>query len=314
MNISRLAAAMVLGTIALHAQSAVIGTGYDAPYPLKVAPGQLVTIFVSGIGATLKSRISATSLPLPYSLAGISVTIDELMNPPTLNHKVPILAVGPTEPINSSTVGVGNLTAITVQIPFGLRTSSFISPLIPPPATLTVHENDAAAVTVVIAPMDDQVHIATTCDANLTTPVPGAPCRPVVAHADGSLVTRDQPAHAGELLVLYAFGLGGNSPGVVAGDAAPSNSQPVTSRFTLSFEAVLPISPSERLSIDPVYAGLTAGFAGLYQINFFAPKPPLPFFPGACATFQSPNGNVAVTVFSRSSVRSADTASFCIYP
>jgi hypothetical protein len=52
------------------------------------------------------------------------------------------------------------------------------------------------------------------------------------------------------------------------------------------------------------------GFSGLYQINFFAPAPPVPFAPGDCNTFNSPNGNVALTVRSNSS----DTASLCVLP
>jgi len=51
-------------------------------------------------------------------------------------------------------------------------------------------------------------------------------------------------------------------------------------------------------------------FWGLYQINFFAPAPPLPYCTGACTTFNSPNGNVALTVRRNSS----DTASLCVLP
>lgn len=299
MQVPRLVVAAALTVGALSAQSAVIGAGYSAPYPLKVAPGQLVTLFVSGIGATLSSRVAATSLPLPYTLAGISVTIDELMNPPLLKEKVPILAVAP----------MSGVTAVTVQIPFGLRTASFISPLTPPPATLTLYENEIPAVTVKIGPTADQIHIATSCDANLTVPVPGALCRPIIAHADGSLVTRDLPAHPGELLVLYAFGLGSTNPGMASGDAATS-AQPAAATVSLSSEAAITILPSERRVFNPIFAGLTVGFSGLYQINFLAPAPPTPFAPGDCNTFDSPNGNVALTVRASSS----DTAAFCVYP
>ena len=160
----RLVLCTVVALAAASAQSAVLGAGYAPPFLIKVAPGQLMTIFAAGVGAAVSSRVAATSLPLPYSLAGISVTIDELSNPPLLEERVPILAVGK----------IAVATAITVQIPFGLRTSSFISPLVPPPATLTIYENGVAAVKVAIAPTPDQIHIATTCDANLTTPVPRA--------------------------------------------------------------------------------------------------------------------------------------------
>jgi uncharacterized protein (TIGR03437 family) len=299
MQAFRLILAATVAFTAASAQPVVLGAGYAPPFPIKVAPGQLVTIFAAGVGAAVSSRVAATSFPLPYSLAGISVTIDELSNPPLLKERVPMLAVGKT----------AGTTAITVQIPFGLRTSSFISPLVPPSATLTIYENGEAAVTVAIAPTTDQIHIATTCDANLTTPEPGAPCRPVIAHADGSLVTPDTPAHGGELLILYAFGLGATSPGMAAGEAATS-AQPAAFTLMLSSEAAIAIIPSERRSFAPAFAGLVVGFAGLYQVNFFAPAPPLPFAPGDCKAFDSPNGNVALTV----RVNSSDTASLCVLP
>ena len=299
MQALRLVLAAAVALAAAFAQPAVLGAGYAAPFPIKVAPGQLATIFAAGVGAAVSSRVAATSFPLPYALAGISVTIDELSDPPLLKERVPILAVGK----------IAGATAITVQIPFGLRTSSFISPLVSPPATLTIYENGVAAVTVDIAPTPDQIHIATTCDANLTTPESGAPCRPVIAHADGSLVTPDTPAHTGEFLILYAFGLGATGPGMAAGDAA-TVAQPAASTLSLSSEAAIAILTSERRSFAPAFAGLTVGFSGLYQIDFFAPAPPVPFAPGDCKAFDSPNGNVALTVRSSSS----DTASLCIYP
>ncbi len=290
--------AFAAASAAASPQAAILGAGYAAP-SIKVAPGQLITIFASGVGAAIQSRVAATTLPLPYSLAGISATIDELSDPPLHKEPVPIFAVGK----------INGITAITVQILFGLRTNSFISPLVPPPATLTIYENGVAAVTVAIAPTTDQIHIATTCDANLTTPAPGAPCRPVIAHSDGSLVTPDAPAKAGELLVLYAYGLGATTPGMAAGDAATS-AQPVVTMPLLSAEAAIALLPSTRRLLTPAFAGLTVGFSGLYQINFFAPTPPVPFAPVDCNTFNSPNGNVALTV----RLSTSDTASVCVAP
>jgi uncharacterized protein (TIGR03437 family) len=159
--------------------------------------------------------------------------------------------------------------------------------------------------------MVDQIHVATTCDANLTIPIAGALCPPLIAHADGSLVTSDQPAHPNELIVLYGFGLGAAPPGLVAGEASPAQSQPIGSSLHLLVEAANPNLSSERRYAPPVFAGLTPGFAGLYQINFSAPAPPLPFATTACSDFNSPNGNVAITVHGQIS---ADTASFCVFP
>lgn len=45
-------------------------------------------------------------------------------------------------------------------------------------------------------------------------------------------------------------------------------------QFTLTNEAAIPSIPSERRTFAPLFARLTPGFAGLYQVNFLAPAPP----------------------------------------
>ena len=94
----------------------------------------------------------------------------------------------------------------------------------------------------------------------------------------------------GQLVIIFAKGIGAT--------------------LTMNSEAAITVLPSQRLPFSPIFAGLTVGFSGLYQINFLAPAPPTPFGGGDCATFGSPNGNVAITL--RDS--SADTAAVCIAP
>ena len=50
------------------------GTGYSNPSIIRVAPGQITTLFVTGLKTVLSQPVKATSLPLPTTLAGISVT------------------------------------------------------------------------------------------------------------------------------------------------------------------------------------------------------------------------------------------------
>lgn len=204
-------AVFVCGTVALFAQPGPVigGAGYSAPFPVPVAPGQIVTFFVSGIGAGIKTKVVANALPLPNSLAGISATLNELSQPPLTGEAAPILAVSPISSCDgiAESVPCTPLLAVTVQIPFGIRTVSPIPP-IPPAATLTIAELGGSSGTISLSPVFDRVHIVTTCDVNVSSPTPGSPCRPVVAQADGSLVTPNHPAHSGEELVLYAFGLG----------------------------------------------------------------------------------------------------------
>src|SRR5579863_6702593 len=304
---------IVLSGVLVSAQpSAVIGSaGYSAPVPVKVAPGQILTFFVSGFGAGLTAKVSADGFPLPNILAGISATLYELSQPPLAGEAVPLLAVSPMNSCGGIIVPVQctPLAAVTVQIPFGIRTASAVSP-IPPPATLTISESGGSSASISLSPMTDQPHIVTTCDVNVATSAPGSLCRPVVTHGDGSLVTPEHPAHTGEELVLYAFGLGSTLPGLASGDASPVPAQPVTGAFTLTSEAAIQVIQSERQSFAPLFAGLTPGFAGLYQVNFLAPAPPMPFASGDCSTPGTPNGNVVVTLLGDS----ADRASFCVVP
>ena len=312
------ATALVLATAVLAAQiitaiggAAIVGAGYSAPIPVKVAPGQILTFFVFGIGAGLKAKVAAVGFPLPGTLAGISATLSELSQPPLSPEAIPMLAVSPLTSCDGIIVPVQctPLVAVTVQIPFGIRTVSAVSP-IPPPATLTISESGGSSASISLSPMSDQPHIVTTCDVNVSSPAPGSVCAPVVTHADGSLVTPDHPAHTAEELVLYAFGLGSTLPGLAAGEASPEPAQPAVDTFTLTEEAAIPAIPSERQIFAPLFVGLTPGFAGLYQVNFLAPAPPMPFATGDCNTSGVPNGNVAMTILGDS----ADKAIFCVAP
>jgi uncharacterized protein (TIGR03437 family) len=82
-----------------------------------------------------------------------------------------------------------------------------------------------------------------------------------------SLITADQPAHPGELIVVYAAGLGkcdrmpGN--GELAGFLSELVNRSSAFRITVGGTAV----DSGQIR----YAGLTPGSAGLYQANFVLP-------------------------------------------
>jgi uncharacterized protein (TIGR03437 family) len=116
---------------------------------------------------------------------------------------------------------------------------------------------------------------ATVVSANgaLTLPdqidvVPAAPG--IAATADGqviaqhgvdySLVDAGHPAKPGEFLVIYLVGMGATNPNVDSGGISPV--APVTLQPTLTVDG-------QTATI--IYAGLTPGFAGLYQINFQVP-------------------------------------------
>jgi uncharacterized protein (TIGR03437 family) len=85
----------------------------------------------------------------------------------------------------------------------------------------------------------------------------------IAQHADFSLVTQDSPAKPGEFLVAYLAGMGLTDTPVGTGAQAPS--LPLASVNTSASVRV----DGEEASV--LFAGLTPGFIGLYQINFQVP-------------------------------------------
>lgn len=87
----------------------------------------------------------------------------------------------------------------------------------------------------------------------------------VATHANNSLISPDSAARAGEIIVLYATGLGKAVKNPDTGELPPYSEIANLSSLKVSLDGVA--VDSSRI----VYAGLTPGSAGLYQINFFLP-------------------------------------------
>ncbi len=85
------------------------------------------------------------------------------------------------------------------------------------------------------------------------------------------VITPDAPAHAGDIVILYATGMGVVTPVTTSGELAPYAS-PITQASWATLTVTLngtPLAPSAIL-----YAGLTPGSAGLYQVNVILPPNP----------------------------------------
>src|ERR1039457_6934587 len=83
---------------------------------------------------------------------------------------------------------------------------------------------------------------------------------------DGTLLTPDAPAHAGDVVVVYATGLGKTLPNPAPG-AIPLTADLIAGLSTLNVYL-------NGVAIDPAlifYAGVSPCSAGLYQINLVLP-------------------------------------------
>jgi uncharacterized protein (TIGR03437 family) len=108
----------------------------------------------------------------------------------------------------------------------------------------------------------------------------------VAEHADGSLISADSPASAGEIIVLYATGLGHTAPNTQSGRLVQQATQ-----ITLLANLQVLLDGNPCPAEDIRYAGLTPGFAGLYQINLRLPDslPSNPMIQIALGSDISPN-------------------------
>ncbi len=280
----------------------VLGAGNINPFPIFVAPGQLLTLFV---------QTTATGTPL------FSATYSDGTQMPVMQ----VLTLGGTC-TGSSTSDCAEIAGVTVQVPFGIPVfcQACNSPAYA--GDITVSVNRANAFTVGVEPLQDQVHILTSCDlivsgVSLPRTIGGLPCTPIVIHADGRPVSATLPATAGEEVVAYATGLGETNPALTTGQPAAQSSPTVTT-FGIDFNYRANALATKPLtnSVSPLFTGATQGFVGLYQINFVVPPPPAGL-PLCLGTASVPPG--AMTVQSNLTVSigsnfSFDSAGFCVLP
>jgi len=197
-----------------------------APSPTPLAPGSLMSVFGRGIAG---AGGSARSVPLPTSLSGVSVTIGGV--PAPLVVAIPAASSSGYDQIN-------------VQAPFEL--AGVIQ------ADIVVNNNGVISV-------PETISIGTApalFTASQTGDGPGA-----FLHADNSPVDATRPVTVGEILQLYATGLGLLKTPISTGAASPGTDE-VASSVTATIGGV---------PATVRYAGSAPGWVGLYQINVVVP-------------------------------------------
>jgi uncharacterized protein (TIGR03437 family) len=268
----------------------LIGAGYNLP-TTRLAPGQITTLFVTGMKTVLPTGfVKAMTVPLPTTLAGISVTL----NPNSFTGSpVPLLSIqqapvcySGNPPTLSGNTPDCLITAITVQMPLNLGLVLYAS-LTGTPTTpitvLVVSENGIPGKAFNIISVIDNIHILNTCDVAVSGSVdPTTGCNAVVGHGDGTIVTAANPAKAGEELVVYAVGLGQTTPVVESGERTPSDAPSLSRNVYVQFDfrpnavATRPYHDTATAGIfgfaTPEFVGLTPNQIGLYQINIRLPN------------------------------------------
>jgi len=148
------------------------------------------------------------------------------------NYPAPLLYVGPTQ--------------INFLVPGNLRTG---------PVPVRVVRQGVTGPEVTITLVDAVPQFFRTQDGYV-----------IAQHADYSVVTPDHPALRGEMIVIYATGLGITQPNPSPGEI-PAYPGLIAQLHALRVFVGGTVLPPERI----LYAGLTPGWAGLYQINLFLP-------------------------------------------
>jgi uncharacterized protein (TIGR03437 family) len=276
----------------------------------------VVTLSVTGLKTRIPTPQAASTVPLPPTLDGISVTL----NQGTASYAAPIFRIQQTSVCAAATNSSPDcfITSITIQVPFEIVAQGF--PVVPLSATVSENGGSTLSQSFSLTPQIDAIHVATSCDSiQGAAPVADQICTPMVTHADGSQVSVNSPASAGETVEIYAVGLGVTQPSVPTGRASPSPAaMPNNSNLMIGFNYLpnaLPTIPNpHQTSTSPAqgpgpqpFAWLTPGFVGLYQLNVAIPAPPAGLLPCLNKIYS----NLTINIEGAASL---DGAQICVSP
>ena len=196
----------------------------------------------------------ASSLPLPTTLAGVQVLIN--------GTPAPLFYVDANQ--------------ADIQVPFGLTAGQM---------TVQVVRNGQPGN--LISAAVDSIAPRLFALRGLPAAPDSSPYGIVINSSDGTLTMPSNlgvpahPAHPGDVLTIYALGLGPVAPSVGTGAGAPG-SEPLA-RSANPVQVLFGGGFLGSSTAVPAYAGLAPNFAGLYQINVTIPP-------------DAPIGNVPVMI------------------
>jgi uncharacterized protein (TIGR03437 family) len=210
----------LLGLTQTYARPSILKVADAANYqPVAPCPGSIVSIFGSGLSS---ETLKAAHFPLLTLLGGTRVLIDGI--------PAPLFFVSPAQ--------------VNIQVPWSLFSKTFQK------VPLLVESDGVSSSTV-------DVDLRYTCPRALQTELGGEQIAAAVHALSGELVTANNPARPGEVLSLYATGLGRPRYDLLDGLPQGDELNPVVDS-AVKVGSV----PGEML-----YAGLAPGLVGVYQLN-----------------------------------------------
>jgi uncharacterized protein (TIGR03437 family) len=219
------------------AQDALVNSASFKPGPL--APGTLITINGQHLSEISESAVDDGEHSFPARLAGVQVLFD--------GHKLPLISVASSQ--------------IRAQLPYNLSGTGSSMYVRRESANGTVTTTNAVAVQIVpaapgiFALSGSEPRTGVLLHARTDTTVSGAP------------VTPDDPAKPGEMLTVWATGLGAvnASHSGKATEAGQPYSEP-ESETQAPVEAYLNGQP-----VPVLHAGLAQGAVGIYEVRILLP-------------------------------------------
>ncbi len=211
------------------AQTGTVALVNAASYDAVVAPGSIGALFGSAMAT---QTVIASSVPLPKTLGGVTVKINGI--------DAPLFFVSPNQ--------------INLQVPGGVAVGN---------ANIQVFNNGIAA-----AVGTGTANVAEAAPGILTTDLSGknqaiALNSDLSPNSDFGKLPGAHPEASGNVVVIYATGIGNTNPSVADGTPAPGNPLAVaTGATSVSIGGV---------AAEVQFSGLAPGFVGLWQINAVIP-------------------------------------------
>jgi uncharacterized protein (TIGR03437 family) len=221
-------------------RATVVNAASYQPVIAGVAPGELITLFGSGLAST--TMAVAGGEPVPLSLGGVSTTLNGI--------PCPVFAVSPSQISILVPYGVAAYGAADLQVTNNGVTSNVVS----------VGSGVNISQPGVFSQSQDGIGFAAARHA-----------------ATEELVDQANPAQPGEYITIYTTGLGTVTPAIADGAVGPSNPLSTADCWTNGSMSVVfndygPGAPLESDVLGTIqFAGLAPGLAGLYQVNVQVP-------------------------------------------